>query len=986
MKPQALLILLLVAVMAIGGYFALQHGGQVAPAGLPDASAAQSSVDAGMASAKPESVTGMASQSASQAPVAVDRTAAPDTAPVDASAEGALLRGRLVDLAGAPRAGVEVSVHVWPGSDGRIDIRTDAVGSDRLKQVTSLADGSFQVRVPARCRGTLTLTHSDLVFAKEHHYEMTSGEQDLGDLLVVRSARLAGIVQDGKGKPVAGVALAAELGALGFGGQNKVDTDEEGKFSITKLAPGTWTLTTKSSQFLPTAQKIELAAEQQVTDLIIVVEPGMTISGRVIDERGVGVAGMKVASQRSKSVGGVDIQRFTTDEAAVTDATGNFTLAGLEGSSAMIRATGPGHTKVTLPNVKTGTSNVELRVQRLAEIHGVLVAADGSAIADSTISVSYPTARDGAMGAIEGMVDFDIPYGGPDVKTDADGKFVVQSVNPGVAVIKARGKTHLPVEQGGIQVAAAQIVRGIRLVADAGAIARIKVVDDDGAAIVGAAVRISNAKMAQRSGFSMTVRAEATDSGSIQFPGMALGTGETGDDGVATIMGLPAGDVVVAVTHDRYAPIDDAALALPASGAVDRQIVMLPPGFIEVVVKSQDGSVAAGTDVLLERPASADSGTGLAGLDNQDLVDKKTADAQGRVRFGPLAAGDYVVALSRGKKARSMGSVMMFVGDENDKIASSAKPLVLVGGQTASFEMVLPLLARVTGRVLGSDGPVVGCMVELAAAKDGSSGLGGSQERTGDDGTFTFEGVESGDYEVRYGKPDQVVKARLELTVPTNTAEVQKDLVLRTGKVRLLVLSADDAEPVARAEVKLERVGEATSGGKVQRRQQVMMVGISSIGNGDNEEISTMTFGAESVHTDEDGVAVFEDVPVGEYTLKIESKKFAPAEKKPVAVVELQLTDCGTIELAGAGQVRGTVKDAAGKPAMAMVEYRLVGVEEWSRGEMAMRGSYRLTGLAAGQYEVRARPVGPTAGEASESQQVEVLAGKTQVLDFTLTK
>lgn len=985
MKPQTFVVLLLVAALAAVSYFLLQAGDGIAPANLPGGTD-HSSKDGAAGQANVESVGSTDQGQVSASEVGLSRTAAPDVTSTEDLAKGSMLHGRIVDGAGAPRGGLALSIDIW-GTDEIVEIREMPGGRNQTRNdVTTSADGTFRTRIAAKRQGTISLPDDELVFAKRLRFMSTGDEQDLGDLVVVRSARLAGIVQDEDGKPVAGVMVAAELGAMGFGSQSTTKSGDDGTFSIGKLRAGHWVLTTKSSQFLPMSKKVELVDEQQMIDLIIVVKPGRAIAGRVLDDRGVGVAGMKVASERKQILAGIDIQRFTTDEAAVTDEHGNFRLAGLEGSTATIRATGPGHTKVTKSNVKTDSSNVELRVLRLGAIHGVLVTLDGTPIVGSRISVKSQSRSSGAVDMAEALLDFSIMGSGPSVKTDEQGKFVLESVRPGVVIVKARGKTHLPADQAGVRVRAAQTVRGIRLLADAGAVARIKVVDVDGTAIAGAKVMIRPAPKAATPGVSMQFRASSDEGGDIQIGNKTLGSGISDEDGVVTIMGLPGGETVVSATHADYAPSADTRVAMPSSGSIDRQVAMSPPSFIEVIVTNTDGSVCVGTDVLLEKPG-VDAGNAprsLPGMGLQGLLGTETTDADGKVSFGPVSAGEYLVSLSHRKKAREVGGMIMFAGNESNKIASSAKSFAVGAGKTATVLLKKPILARLTGVVMGSDGPVVGCGVELKSVADdnGIPGLGGNQQRTKADGTFTFDGVESGDYVFRYGKADQVVKARHELTVPSNTAEVRQDLTLRTGTVRVLVLSKDDAEPVERAEVRLTRGGEASKSGQPQRRAQVVMIGVSSDGNG--EETSTMTFGQERVVTDEDGIAEFKDVPIGDYTLKVESRKYSPAEKGDVSVVELQLTDCGTIELAGAGQIRGVVKDAAGKPMMAMVEHRLLGSEDWGQGEIAMRGSYRLTGVAPGSYEVRARSVGGAAGDPSEPQVVEVEVGKTEVVNLSV--
>lgn len=986
MKAQALLVLLLVATFATLGYFLLRGGDDVAPANLP-VGKVEAGTDSGAAGkpdlASAESTSASKTDDIGAAPE-LNRTAAPDVTPAGASAKGTLLRGRLVDGAGGARPGVVVSVDTWRDRFGIEEIRDEPGGLNESKEeVTTAADGTFQARVATKRAGTFSLPGSDFVFETRPRFTATEAELDLGDLVVIRASLLAGVVQDENGQPVAGVKVAAQLGAMGFSVRSNSTSAVDGTFSVGKLRPGSWTLATKSNMFLPTTKKIDVEAEQQVTGLVLVVKPGRTIAGRVIDDRGVGVAGMKVASQRKRMVGGVDIQRFTTDEAAVTDELGNFKLAGMEGKTATLRATGPGHTRVTLPNVETNTNNVQLRVERLATVSGIVVAPDGTPVVGTRVTAKSPSKNGGPRQLVEGLTDFDMPGSGPSTKTDELGKFVLEDVRPGMVTVKARGKTHLPVELDGVSVAPAQQVSGLRLMVDVGAIVRITILDGQGRVIPNAKVTIKKAAEPVTRGFRMRVRAEVDQgSGGMVLGNRALGTALSDENGVATIMGLPAGDVDAAVSHASYAPSADNRITMPASGAIERQISLQAPSFVDVVVTNTDGTVSVGTDVLLQEPSGGQATRGsLPGLEDQGLVAKKTTDADGKVRFGPVASGEYVAVLSRGPKSRGVGGMMITVGNENDQITSSAKQFSVGAGETASIKMQFPILARISGSVMGSEGPVVGCIVELSNVDDttGSAGLSGHQERTDADGNFAFEGVENGKYELRYGKPDQVVKARLALSVPPNTREVHRDLVLRTGSVRVLVLSNEDAEPVERAEVKLIRAGAAGAPRQPQRRQQIFMISITS--DGDGEETSSMTFGQERVVTDDDGIAVFEDVPIGQYTLKVESSKYAPGEKKEVSVVELQLTDCGTIELTRGGQIRGRVTKA-GKGTMALVERRLAGTEAWDQGEMAMRGSYRLTGLAPGRYEVRARALGGNAGDPSEPETVEVVAGKTAVLNL----
>ena len=462
----------------------------------------------------------------------------------------------------------------------------------------------------------------------------------------------------------------------------------------------------------------------------------------------------------------------------------------------------------------------------------------------------------------------------------------------------------------------------------------------------------------------------------ISEPGRGrLGAGKTDADGVAAIGGLPAADAVVKVRHVAFAPPSPTPVRLPASGEVTQRVVMPEACYIDVAVRRADGAAAAGTPVELESAASAEGRS----------VERGKVDADGSYRFGPLPAGRYTAVIAREPEVRSGAGMMMMVGG-GERLESSAKEVLAVAGAPAQVLLEMPVLTRLTGRVLGADGPLAGVVVELQDAGDeaGVPGFGGRQATSDGSGSYAYAEVEPGRYVLRYGKPGAVVKAEVEVDVPTDTPELRQDLALRTGSVRVTVLTEEDAEPVAQADVRLLRGGAQDATGKPRRAQRVMMVSVTSDGSGESSR--TMTFGNQRVVTDEDGVATFSDVPVGDYTLEVESSRFSPVQRPGVAVVERQVTDLGIVEVAPAGQLRGVVEDQDGQRVMALVQCRPVGEEEWSRSEVAVQGAYRIRGMKPGRYEVRARSLGLQEGAPSAPVEVEVVAGKTKVADLRVTK
>lgn len=992
MNAKALVVPLL-ALVGLAGYFVLRSGGEPDPAPLP---AGHGSAESG---ARPAGAADLASAQLNPATAPAAAAAGSNErleAPVGtggAANESVSVRGRLVDRQGAPRAGVVMALQTWAGLD---EIELDGLppfpagGRDRerddLPTCTSRADGTFQIQLAKNRSGQLELRAADLVFAKsEPVVQGKKGDQDLGDVTVLRAASVQGLVQDERGLPVAGVKVAMVFGALGFGGESSSMTKADGAFTLGKLRAGKWTLRTASGKFLPTVTEVEIAAEEQRTGVVLVVKPGRAIAGQVVDDRGVGVAAMKVGSKRKEARGAVDIERFSPDEATTTDQHGYFTLSGLAEATASVRAFGPGHSSASAADVPVGTGDLVLRVERLGSVEGVLVGADGTPIAGSRVrAMAAGGLGDGLMVSDDFVLDG--PQGGEGTVTAADGSFKVASVRPGTVTVSAQGDTHRPARQAGVNVLPAQVTKGVRLVADRGASARLKVVDDVGKPVAGATVRAQRAEdqvtpMGGGTFRARTISVEEHDGERVIGNGNRLASATSDEQGIAVLHGLPAAELSFAATHADFAPATPVRLTLPKAGTVESSLTMRKPGLAEITVRGTDGAPQAGVDVKIEG-----DGEGEGAAEPKRLV----SDANGLVRATGLAPGAYRALLTRVRGGSQVGTAVFVLGDGNDAIASSAQLFTVVAGQTTQVELRRPILAKVHGVVTGADGPARGCVVELSGEDSlgiDLPGFGGRNATTNADGVYEFADVEAGAYTLQFGKPDQVVKARQELTVPPNTPDLRQDLALRTGTLRVQVVAEGSGEAVEKAEVEIARAtGPAVAGAPPRQERRVMvMATLRGDAGGDGAETTSMTIGQQRAHTDEDGVAVIEDVPVGDYTVRIKHRKHAPLELQGKAVVERQVTDLGRIELGAAGLIRGKIVGADGKaPRMALVSSRPVASENWSEPTMAQSGSYRIQGLAAGKYKVRAQSLGQAESGYSPEVEVEVKPGETATADLQL--
>lgn len=988
MQRSALVVVLALFALVAAGAFWLLQGSD--PLAVPNGAGNTPTAAEKPGAATPAQAEGprgdLAAASAGGDAAARERAALPAT---PANGERYFVRGRLVDRQGAPRTAVELQLEDWAAADMEFDVVPPEVPNLRMGNAARVlpswrtgADGRFEIPLARGRDGALRLADKELVFAGEPPYlRSKKGDQDLGDLRVLRACSLAGVVQDGSGAPVADVKVGRSLGSFLFSAEQQVATDAQGRFRLAGLRPGKWSLRTASSRFLPATMDIELAEEQTRDDLVLVVKPGQAIAGQVVDERGVGVAGMRVGSQRKEARGAMEIERFSADEATTTDANGYFTLSGLGDEAVTVRAHGPGHTSARATEVAVGTGNLVLRVQRCGAIEGVLRSADGKPIADSIVRVAVPGVDVGF--APEMGEEFD-PLGGDNfrgVRTLADGTFRLENVRPGSIAVAANGASHRRVVQRDVTVAAGQTTRGVVLLAERGTVATVTVVDPDGKPVAGAKVEVRKPQARRTEGGNMVAArvavAEVAEGGDFVIDGgEALGTGTTDDKGVATIAGLPAVQAEVVAQHASFAPSLPAPLSLPATGGVEVGVALRKAAFAEIAVVDTAGAPVAAIQVELRSADEARDG----------VLKTEAADGEGRVRFGPLPAGAYVAKLLRKPASQSFGGSMMVFGGNGGEIPGSAQPLQLVGGETTKLVLQRPVSTTLRGVVLGADGPVAACEIELQSRETGGIGIPGGaagSATTAADGTFAIEDVLAGDYTLRFGKATQRVKCTQDVSVPPNVTEFRQDLALHTGKLRAQIVLAGGGEAIAGAEV--EVVAAKKDGGGNRSEQRVMMISMVA-GDGGGGDMTTMSLGGTQVRSGSDGMVEIDDVPVGEWSLQVTHKKFAPVTSKPLTVVERQTTDAGRVELAAAGFVRGTVLGSDGKKVgMALVAHRAIGTENWSMPQPAMGGNFRLESLPAGRHELRAQELTQDGGERFSSVvEVQVVAGETATAELRL--
>jgi hypothetical protein len=988
MPRHPLVALLFAILLATAAWLLWNTASEVGPvAQSPSAAADAPSPDQpAAAAAAPAAALLQADTAAGGQP---QRTAA---ATADAATAGlARIRGRLVDPIGTPLAGVTLELACHPSvervvPEGLLPLPTSKPVSQLTAQTD--ADGRFEFALPRNLQGSLGLPEQRLVWQTTPPPILGSrGDQDLGNLVAMAAAQVSGVVRDAMGQPVAGAKVRAATDQLfgDFGDRRGpvATTAADGSFALAGLAAGRWLLRVASPQHLPLSQDLQLAVGEHRRDLLLRLQAGASIGGQVLDDRGIPVAGVQVAGLRKELRGGVEVERLQFDDAATTDAGGYFVLGGVAGASTSLRTRSPAHAPASVAEVEAGTMDLVIRIDRLAELRGVLRGSDGAPIAGSMVRLERAASATWTP-------DFD----GPGLaSTSADGSFVLQGVRPGQYDLVAEGASHLPARLDGLQVTAGQTLAGLRLQAAVGSSLVVVVHDPQGAPIAGATVRLqpwSDPATASPFGPGIRVaRAFRASAGATVFADGSADSereAKTDTEGRAVVQSLPAAEWRLSATHPDHAAAAPQRCRTGASGAVEVAVALRAAGYFEVEVVDANGQPCPGQEVVCQA-VLPDGSPDEAAAD--DAAARPVAcDANGRCRLGPLPVGSYQLALQRSTSSRELGDTVMIVGQGNqDSLPGSEQRVALASAAVVQVRLQRPALGRLHGRLLGPDGAIAGGKVSLHRGPEELMGLelpgfGSALSRvTNADGQFDFRDLEAGDYTVRYGRASALLKAELRVTVPAGGAELEQDLLLQTGTLRLQAWDPAAGEPVADVEVQLSR--HAPDGkASTQRRAMVMSVGTVDGGG----ETTRMNFGGPRAMTGADGWAVVEDVPAGAWDLQLESRRHAPSALGNRQVLVGRVTDCGRVDLHPAGAVRGTVLAADGSAVeLAMVHHKQLSGTADAMPRPAQQGKFRVDGLAPGRYRFWAKSLGLRGPSADgPAVEVEVVAGETQKVELRL--
>jgi hypothetical protein len=899
------------------------------------------------------------------------------------------LRGRVIAPTGLPISGAEVRHRPSPATLAAAGVHPSPFVTDEpfpwdeLPRTTTDAQGRFAFTVrelprkdqPGRTEikpggGSFAppvMNVPSLVvlaagFGATQHIclDFASADLDVGDIVLVPGAALAGRVVDEQGGPLADVRVTPTPGPEPPGTENMGDwhavvstfdtrSGEGGRFRLDSLWQGKLTLRFEAPGFAPLDRDFEFVAGDVQDAGDVVLDRGGRITGVVVDSARQPLAGAwikarvaighdlgggdSVAYEAGLRIFGKNIHEIST----TADGSGAFAVETLNQPAYDLFVGARGYELLKLSQVATGTRDlvVELTPEATALLTVVdatsgqpVTGATATATRHATSDTSDTYGHDSDIQVLAGAKAAQAAGG----ELPPDGLLLVLGLGTqrNTVLVKAAGYGTTSFELPGV-VAPDRIRQTLELPREA--VVTGRALDDRGAPVAGAIAGVeppANVLLP----FSPREKADV--------------------EGRFRIAALAPGEWTLRASSTGYVRSEPRALTLLAGHELDAgDIVLTRGGRITGLVVDADGRPAVAADVGAERlePAAPAAGAGAAAADSRRRTTIRVAtDPKGRFTFEALAAGRYAVTCEPGAQAE----------------------VEVVAGADADVTLQLRRRPRVHGRVTDSAGPVADAEV-FAQVQMALGFLDDSETRSSPAGAYELEFYTPGTYRVRAADGGEATAAR------RVTLQWGDDLVvdLPFGGERLegFVVAADGGAPIAGATIILFNLTPAT------------------VAPRDDDESRQF-----QVEADAEGRFEARRLWAGPHRVEARAQGFATATLGPIDVPRPEGAAPLRLELAPEASVRGVVKTTAGTAVPREIKVVAVGEDVLApdgtpfeaKFGVELDGSYHGDGLRAGSYRLQVRRRTSAPGETAvweflTEQRVTLAAGRATVVDFLIT-
>jgi len=329
------------------------------------------------------------------------------------------IAGKVVDKAGKPLEGARVFANLF----------LDSI-EDSIRVTYTTEGGKFGFRCPDAKRYSLVVSKEDYVPVRKN---FSRPKEDIVIMVLLGGAIEGKVVDAVTNEPLDLFRIKRSRYDASFEHlpdntiylpqQGKPFWNPEGKFRVSGLETGTYTLTSIAEGYAQSsAEGIKVELEKTTTGVVIKQQPAGGIYGRVVDAIGRPIEGAKIIQKTRMA----ELFEVYPDALTTSDAKGEFEIGGLTAGTFTLQARhgdyGPAEREVEVIKGEI-TRGVEFQLLQGASISGtVLAEADLQPIAGVTVRLRVgPRERDA----------FTPHFGGTVTETDPKGHFQFTKLKPG---------------------------------------------------------------------------------------------------------------------------------------------------------------------------------------------------------------------------------------------------------------------------------------------------------------------------------------------------------------------------------------------------------------------------------------------------------------------------------------------------------------------------------------------------------------------------
>ena len=381
---------------------------------------------------------------------------------------GARLSGRVVDAEGraVPEAEVELMQEPQMFGQGGFDVREGESADDGTFDLLGIRPGTTTVKVSA-----------DGFIEATSKVELSEGQHLADQTLTLETGnQVTGVVLWENREPAVDVEvdLRFDLAFLGGmeafnamkGAEGEARTDEAGRFTITGLGNGPFTIMAKAENEDDPAVGLagtrpdwegRIDKVRPGDEVELILTPPMSITGRVVDDLGEPLTEFRVLARTDTGgmLGGLGAE---SSDDGFEDDEGRFELGDLREGEWFVEASAPGYGRpepvlLSVPQVEG--EELVLVLMRGSSVSGTVLDPDGAPVAWAEVGPKFELSDLGSMGA-QGLE-------APKATCDEDGQFTLTGLTPGKLNLVAHSGEFADSEAVSVEVGPAETLTDVVL-------------------------------------------------------------------------------------------------------------------------------------------------------------------------------------------------------------------------------------------------------------------------------------------------------------------------------------------------------------------------------------------------------------------------------------------------------------------------------------------------------------------------------------------